>query len=214
MTALIYILQENQVYVAMDTLCLRSDNGKPLAFTSKIFPLPHLNGLMCGTGILDFIVNWSAHVKTSIIAKDVDQLSIYSPSSLRKLWDKFHFDEEQTSTIYYFGYSSKDERYKGFAFRSTSNFDLEELSYSIGIKPPLKNVNDNTEIKELPLDVIRIISEQKKQDDLLPFKQRLGIGGEIQLAILQPDTIIIKTIHRFDDYQNYYDQMCEGLSEV
>ncbi len=210
MTALIYIFQENQVCIAMDTLSLSSDDGKPLYFTSKISPLPHLNGLICGTGVMNFIVNWVALVHTNIVAEDIEHLSIYTPDSLRKLWQEFRFNEGQQSTIYYFGYSKTDRRYKGFAFRSTSGFEREELQYSFGIKPPVPN----TEIKEIPADIIRIMCYQKEQDDRLPLGQRLGIGGEIQFAILTPSQIIILTLYRFDDYESCYRQMCERLSQA
>lgn len=210
MTALIYILQENQVCVAMDTLSLNSDDGKPLLFTSKIFPLPHLGGLICGTGIMNFIANWVAYVQTNIVAKDIDHLSIYTPDPLRGLWQKFHFTEKQTSTIYYFGYSKTDRRFKGYAFRSTNRFELEELQYSVGIKPPVPNM----ELKEIPVDIIRIMCCQKEQDDLLPLGQRIGIGGEIHFAVLTTSQINLLVLHRFDDYETCYHQMCERLSQA
>jgi hypothetical protein len=210
MTALIYILEEKQVCIAMDTLSLNSDDGKPLLFTSKIFPLPHLGGLICGTGIMNFIANWMAYVQTNIVAKDIEHLGIHTPDSIRILWKKFHFTEKQTSTIYYFGYSKTGRRFKGYAFRSTNRFELEELQYSVGIKPPVPNM----ELKEIPVDIIRIMCCQKEQDDLLPLGQRLGIGGEIHFAVLTTSQLNMHVVHRFDDYDTCYRQMCEKLSQA
>jgi len=209
MTALIYILQENQVCVAMDTLALSSDDGKPLLFTSKITHLPHLGGLICGTGVMDFVANWIAMVQTSIVAKDIEHLSKYTPDSLRVLWHKLQYPEQQTSTIYYFGYSTISRRCKGYAFRSTNNFELEELQYSVGIKPPICDI----EVREIPEDIIRIIGRQKEQDEQLPLGERLGIGGEIHFAVITPSQIYTRVLHRFDDYETCYLQMCERLSK-
>ena len=193
----------------MDTLALSSDDGKPLLFTSKITPLPHLDGLICGTGAMNFVVNWVAMVQTNIVAKDIEHLSMHTPDSLRTLWQKFQYPEQQTVTIYYFGYSKIDCRCKGYAFRSTNNFELEELKYSIGIKPPVLDI----EVKEIPEDIIRIIGRQKEQDEQLPLGQRLGIGGEIHFAVITPNQICIRVLHRFDDYETCYLQMCERLSK-
>ena len=192
----------------MDTLSLGSDEGKPLLFTSKISPLPHLAGLICGTGVLDFIANWVAYVQTNVVAKDIQQLSLYTPNPLRDLWQKFQFTEQQTSTIYCFGYSKTDLRFKGYAFRSTNGFNSEELQYSIGIKPPVPNM----EIEEIPADIIRIMCYQKDQDDRLPLRRRIGIGGEIHFAVATPSQIKMLVLYRFDDYEDCYRQMCEKIS--
>jgi hypothetical protein len=207
MTALIYILQENQVCVAMDSLSL-SEDGKPLLFASKIFPFPSFNGVICGTGILNFVSSWVEFIRTQIVAKDMENLSMFTVDPIRNLWQSFHFGDQQKSTIYYFGYSKTSLRFKGYAFRSANNFEKEELQYSIGIKPPLLNV----EIKEIPNDIIRVMDLQKKYDDGLPLKQRLGIGGEIHLAVLSPGQINMFVLYTFSDYEQCFLQMCSRLS--
>ncbi|MDD5702128.1 MAG: hypothetical protein PHU23_08780 [Dehalococcoidales bacterium] len=209
MTSLIYILQEDQACVAMDTLSLTSDDGKPLVFTSKMFPMPHLNGLICGTGVLNFVSNWVENVRTKFVVKDMEHLSMFTVEPIRKLWQDFHFNGQQTSTIYYFGYSKSSLRFKGYAFRSTNNFNKEELQYSIGIKPQVINM----ELNNIPDDIIRIMRDQKEQDDQLPLGQRLGIGGEIHLAVITQNQINIFNIHTFEDYDSCFHQMCERLSQ-
>ncbi|MDP8237941.1 MAG: hypothetical protein P9X24_02515 [Candidatus Hatepunaea meridiana] len=210
MTALIYQLEPNQVSVAMDTLSLNEDK-KPLLYTSKIFLLPHLGGLMCGTGIVPFVVNWYIKIQTGIIAKDIEYLGNFTPKCLRELWHQCaDITERYTSTIYHFGYSWHDNSCKGFAFRSTNNFALEELQYSISVKPALA-ITEIAKIKELPRDIIKIMYKQKEEDDKLPFEQRLGIGGEIHFAHLTPHQTTIQVCHRFNDYESNYKQMCRKL---
>ena len=57
MSSLIYFTQEQQVFVATDTLAVSPD-GKPLMFTTKTLIVPHLQMMMAGTGAGGFLDRW------------------------------------------------------------------------------------------------------------------------------------------------------------
>ena len=67
------------------------------------------------------------------------------------------------------------------------------------------------ELNNIPDDIIRIMRDQKEQDDQLPLGQRLGIGGEIHLAVITQNQVNIFNIHTFEDYDSCFHQMCERL---
>jgi hypothetical protein len=195
MTALNFILQPNRVVIFMDTLALGSDKN-PFKYASKIFPLPHLRGVLCGTGSLNTIMDWH----------------------------KYDLNETNEATIYHFGFDPREEegRIKGFAFRSTNNFLLEELKDGVGIKP-----GDNEIIRYLDdiLDTydggledlfINIMKLQKKKDDEGDPKNRIGIGGAIHMFHLNKNRQFLWECYNFDDYDETFYKMLqrEGITRV
>lgn len=68
MTALIFNVQPEQVIVVMDTLSTDLQ-GTPNGYTSKAFPVPHLGGLMCVTGLSNFASDWLVKLMR-FVAKD------------------------------------------------------------------------------------------------------------------------------------------------
>ncbi len=56
MTAFNYILSPGQVLIATDSLASHPESKRPFNFVTKVFPLPHLAGVMCGTGGLQLAV--------------------------------------------------------------------------------------------------------------------------------------------------------------
>jgi hypothetical protein len=65
----------------------------------------------------------------------------------------------------------------------------------LGLKPQVQ-VKECKNI-EFPNFLIDIILEQQHQDRLLPVEQQVGIGGEIELALLENRATHIETVHRF-----------------
>jgi hypothetical protein len=49
---------DEAVYVLTDTLLSDPDDLSPVAFTTKIHALPHLQALICGTGHAQAITEW------------------------------------------------------------------------------------------------------------------------------------------------------------
>lgn len=205
MTAAIFNISPDQIYLAMDTLAMNGDARKPYFFTTKFYPLPHLHGAMFATGVGDLADRWSAKL-VKFLARDIHHLDEYVTPALQELGQEFGLDEKLTTTVYHIGYSEAEQRYVAFAYRSTNGFKSERLPYGFATKPPVEVApaasND---------DLIRIMDLQRAEDNSLPFDERVHIGGEIQLLILQSKTMTIQTIHRFDDYEDLYSQMFDGV---
>lgn len=111
-----------------------------------------------------------------------------------------------TTTIYHIGYSETEQSYVAFAYRSTNDFKSERLQYGFATKPPVPEATAT-----YSEDFIRIMEEQRAMDNALLPDKRVFIGGEIQLLVLQNKTMTIQTIHRFEDYEDLYDPMRDGV---
>ena len=180
-------------------------------FTSKIFPFPHLNGVMCGTGHGQFVLDWFVHMHSNLLAKDMIHANLYTPSQLRTLATKYNLNKPNTATIYQFGYSKQEQTFKGFAYRSEKNFQSDELGLGdFGIKPiGDRSLAENINI--LPDDFIKLIEDARRIDDALPIDQRVGIGGEIHFLYMTSERMSLRNVHRFPDYDVMYQEMCKEL---
>ena len=207
MTALNFLLEPERVCIAMDTLVIRPDTRTPFLYASKIFPLPHLGGVMCGTGLMQFVIDWFVCIQTSVIARDVPHLNNYTSEQLRVIAVKYKLISDLTSTIYHFGYSAAEQCYKGFAYRSKTNFVSEELEYGFGIKPPV----EYKPIQSLPNGFIEMTERQRIEDKEKPTEQQVGIGGDIHLFVMTPEQMLLTRCHRFKDYDSFYNKMLENL---
>jgi len=206
MTAAVFNIAEQQVIIAMDTLAMTGKTGKPYFFTSKFFLLPHLHGVMFGTGIGTLAIEWYAKL-IHFVARDVHHLDQYVTPDLQLLGDKFGLDKTQTTTIYHVGYSSVESRYVAFAYRSSNSFASERLQYGLYTKPRIPDAS----VSSFPEDFVRLVSAQRDADAALPIEERVFIGGEIQAVVLQAGTMTVHTLHRFPDYESLYEQMCDEL---
>lgn len=208
MTAFNFLFEEDHVCIAMDTLMVLQDTKQPLNYTSKIYLLPHLDGVMCGTGLGPFVINWYLYIQSSIIAKDIVHLDTYASEALRKLADHFELTDECTATIYHFGWSEQHKRYVGFVYRSVRNFESETLPYGVGTKPP-------TEIDtfdKLPEDFVKIIEKQKIADEAEPINKKIGIGGDVHFLVMTPGNFNLSKCHRFNDHEECYNKMLKNLA--
>lgn len=169
MTALNFILEKDAVCIAMDTLATCGDDKSPQSFASKMFPVPHLNGVICGTGIFEFVGKWFLFVNSAFVVKNMIHLDQYAPKELRKLYAEVWKDADlpkASSTIYHFGYDERLKEFVGFAYRSESNFESEILKTNhAGYKPPPSMLvnGDNPELECLPDSFIKIMTVQKKK---------------------------------------------------
>lgn len=209
MTALNFYLNENEVAISMDTLSI-DINGNPYKYASKIFHLPHLRSVMCGTGNLEVILNWFLMIQKNIISKDIDYLSDNTSSQLKEINEKV-LSSELTSTIYQFGYSTMDKCFKGFVYRSTSDFERECLPYCIAMKPEVEfSFREQIEVVGIDNAFIELMTKQKEIDDN-SGKDRIGIGGEIHRLYMTKDSSRLDIIHQFPDYEVTYEQIMTNL---
>ncbi|OAB45990.1 hypothetical protein [Paenibacillus glacialis] len=209
MTALNFIFDSENVYIAMDTLSITVDEKKPFKFASKIFPLPHLRSVMCGTGNIDLILDWNKMINRNVISYDIDYLNILTTEALRNL--NSQYPKEVTSTIFQFGYSHKQNAFRGFVYRSTNDFNVEEYEYCAAIKPQVSfDFYEELSIHGVDEMFIKLITLQKYEDDL--SKDKVGIGGEIHRFIMSKDSNQLDIIYRFPDHEEHYRDMISNLN--
>jgi hypothetical protein len=215
MTAFNFVLDPNYVLIFMDTLSLRI-NKEPFKYASKIFPLPHLRGVLCGTGSLNTIIDWHAYIQLQIISNLMDVPNEIAPSQLKTIHSKYDINGTNEATIYHFGFNPIDGRIKGYAFRSTNEFSLEELEDGIGIKPHddsiISYLRDRAKdydgnLENLFIDIVKM---QKMIDDDDDPRNRLGIGGSIHMYRLNKNYQFLWECYNFDDYNETYSKMLQG----
>lgn len=200
MTALVFALQPDQVCVAMDTLVVGADDRLPMAFQQKFLTIPSSNLLVAGTGHADFIRGWFGYLQSMNLQGDIEDLNAIAPTVLKASTDAAGGLGSLSATLYHFGYSSVKKRYVGYAYRSTSDFHPSPLQDALGLKPVVQvPPTDNIRFPEFMVD---IVIQQQNQDRALPIEQQVGIGGEIEFAVLAEQTIKVETVHRFSSYES------------
>lgn len=200
MTALVYMLQPDQVCIAMDTLVVSSEDKMPLCFQRKFLPLQKQKLLIAGTGLSNFVNGWFNYVSSITSFEGIDDLNTITPSVLQAISLAAGGLGEFTTTIYHFGYSPEEAKYLGYAYRSTSDFQSERLQYALGFKPQVQiRQCDNIEFPDF---LIEIVMEQQRQDRQMPIEKRVGIGGEIEFVELKNQTMRIETVHQFKSYES------------
>jgi len=199
MTALVFALQPDQVCIAMDTLVIGADDRMPMSFQRKFMSVPESDLVVAGTGHAGFINGWFQHIQANFQGAMIDDLNAEAPSIFRASVSAECGLNGLTVTIYHFGYSVREHRYTGYAYRSEHDFRSEKLQYALGFKPVVP-VTPNDDIR-FPDFLIDIVLEQQRQDCLQPITERVGIGGEIEFVVMSDRTIHVETVHRFSSYE-------------
>ena len=200
MTALVFALQPDQVCIAMDTLVVGVNDKLPMGFQRKFLSLAENNLLVTGTGLANLVNGWLEYVSLYLGMGDIDDLNLFAPDVLDASVKIAGGLGEITTTLYHFGYSKAEAKYVGYAYRSTADFQSEKLQYALGFKPQIRIAA--CENIEFPKFLIDIILEQQHQDRRLPIEQQVGIGGEIEFAMLTEGRTNIETVHRFASYES------------
>lgn len=199
MTALVFALQPDQVYIAMDTFVVGADDRLPMAFQQKFITIPSSDLLVAGTGHAGFIGGWFGYLQSLPLLGDIEDLNMIAPAILKASADAAGGLGSLTATLYHFGYSSVQKRYIGYAYRSTSDFQPSSLQDGLGLKPIVQV--PTTENIEFPKFMVDIVIQQQKQDRALPVEEQVGIGGEVEFSVLSGRTITTTTVHRFSSYE-------------
>jgi len=135
MSAFNFIYVDEFVAIAMDSQASRDDGDRqdrPFGYFTKVFALPHLNAVLCGTGNQGLVLDWFVKVETQIIARDVVFLDQIAPTLLPEIAAQ---NPPGDTTIYHFGFD-RAGTLGGYAYRSPKNFASEPLAKGFGIKPP------------------------------------------------------------------------------
>ena len=198
MTALVFALQPEQICIAMDTLSIGAADRMPLSFQRKFLAVPESDLVVAGTGHAGFINGWFQHLQANLRGTEIDDLNAEVPSIFRASVNAEGGLSGLTATIYHFGYSAREGRYAGYAYRSEHDFRSDRLQYALGYKPVVP-VTPKEDIR-FPDFLIGIVLEQQRQDWLLPLSERVGIGGEIEFVVMSNRAIQVETVHRFSSY--------------
>lgn len=182
MSSLIFYTDKEQALVATDTLAVEAD-GQPLLFTSKSSYIPHLKTIICGTGCGGFSNEWASYVNNRMILQGILNLDYHTPEKLNELWDKYKVEynlpEGFTTTVYHIGFSEETDEIVTFVYRSTNNFESEQLPFGTAVKPGCKVLDGN-----LFENLQTMMEEQRTIQDSLPDNERIYIGGEIYCMYL------------------------------
>ena len=191
----------------MDTLVVDPEEKAPFLFCTKMFLLPHFEGVMCGTGAFPVVMDWFARIQSQVLVRDIPHLDEFAPNLLRSISQKQLLSADVTATIYHFGYSRSEKQYRAFAYRSTSNFESEALPHGLGIKPQIHP----EPFTQLPEGFIHLVHRQREQDRNAPLAEQVGIGGEIHFLVMTPGLYQLSICHRYENYQEQYEHMLRTI---
>jgi hypothetical protein len=202
-SSLIFYTDKTQALIATDTLATSATvPGTPFKFTTKAFIVPHLRMIIAGTGCGGFCDRWFLQINDRMVVRGIGNLNDHTPRNLALLWsshkEEFPILENATSTIYHFGFSEEDQLMRSYAYRSTSNFESEQLPYCLGGKPDYSAPNPY----ELPKDFKTIMESQRELQSSETKENRVYIGGEIQVIHLTKDGFSSYPLCKFDDYDS------------
>lgn len=214
MTAIIFNTEEKSVLIAMDTLAT-NNLGNPAYFTSKAFIIPHLRMIVCGTGLTDFIREWFMEININMRIKGIDHLHLHTPKILTHLWSTFITNHpitiyNTTTSIYHFGFSENNNLMTSFYYNSADNFKGEKLDYGLKIKP--NTLLTDIQINSLD-DYFNLMKSQIEAQEDLPPDEKIYIGGEMQMYILNEKGYYVSTFNKFSDYQKTYDKIFKNFNE-
>jgi len=218
MTSLVFDLEPEIVCIAMDTLVTTVDKNEPHHFCSKMFLLPHLGSVMCGTGNMGLAVEWFEQIHHNFFS-DVCDLNRETPDRLRRLSQCLSQSSTCTDTtpsanlegkIFHFGYSPKEKKYKGFVYKSKNEFSSKEIPPGFNYQPSLASDPTTPEIqneREFIDTAIKVMKLQQAEQQL--SADSIIIGGQVQVLTMKPNIMQIKIVHSFDDFNELHKQMCQ-----
>jgi len=200
MTSLIFHTDKEQAFVATDTLATLP-KGEPHMFTTKAFIVPHLQMIICGTGVAGFLGKWFVQINDRMVVRGIDHLNYHTPGVLVDLWrnhkEELSISETITTTVYHFGFSEEDGIIHSYVYRSANNFKSEDLQYGIGIKPEC-NVPEGY---KLPTNIKEMMDEQRAIQASCPKDERVYIGGKILIHHLTKSGFNVYTLDKFEDFE-------------
>ncbi len=131
-----------------------------------------------------------------IDARSVDTLNEQAPEVLRELTASTNFPEDLTTTVFHFGFSPSADQYVGYQLHSGWDYEPKRIEQSFAAKPVYEGAfQDLPEEAGFTETAAKVISNLKQIDDQ-KGEDRLGIGGEVQVRIMegQPPEIYTSTV--------------------
>lgn len=204
MSLLMFQHQEQSAVILTDTLATTTE-GEPLIFQSKAWAIPPLNMGLAVTGIGNLGAMWNDFLHESLVARDIAMVDKFAPEQLQRIWSEFlaeNQDEQEvpTGTIYHFGFPEGSDRLVRYVYRSTTDFESELWDQpGFGMKPtPISDFDPPDDID----DWINLAKQVRSEQDDRPAEEKIYIGGELYLLVIQNWQSQLLRVHRFDDYEH------------
>jgi hypothetical protein len=210
MTALNFAIDDDGVYVAVDTLV--TEKGRLSRFSAKALSVPHLQGIICATGSANFFHQWATIVIGDMIVNDIFSLDSFAAEFLPKVWEDASDDERdcETSSIYHFGYDRRGDRFGGFAYHSWNGFKSEPIRHGVKLIPP---ISAELPMIDLPDDLAEACLIQRAEEDAVRYAKCATIGGQVIAYTMQRDArqptsayTTVRVAHEFDDRDDMFSE--------
>lgn len=195
MPALNWILFDDAVVVACDTLVADARDGAPLGFRSKVLHLGHARSLIAGIGLDDMSMDRLLRAAAAGPARDVMGVAAAVDRGLAA--QRPARSEVPGAGVYLFGWDAGQVKMRGFGYRAEAGFAREPLRYGFGINPPFK-IN-LAEIDSIDTFFSGVIVGQRAAEESERPAARPGIGGEVLIYKLTDDELESKTLFCFAD---------------
>jgi hypothetical protein len=190
------------VWIVTDTLATDLE-GEPYLLVSKCLAVPHLELAVTFTGVANVGQEWMQCVQSRTLATDIDMVDLHAPDALRAVCEELDCPDDETSTIYHLGFSPNANAYVGYVYRSTNDFQSEEMIPSFRIKPdPPDGVG--TESPSAEEEIIALAEAIRANEDTKPRGERIYVGGELVITTLASNVIASRKIHRFADFDEQW----------
>jgi hypothetical protein len=214
MSLLMFTLAPEGALVMTDTLAT-TPAGDPHLLVTKCGIVPHLNLVMAGTGVAQLTERWRNTVYSHMLCRDIDMLNVHAPAALRDIWmnAKDEFPDaviDPSATVYHLGFSEPRREYVGYAYRSTNGFTPEEMGPGFRVKP-----QPQTPLTEPPAEIdewINLAQRLREEQSAFPKETRVHIGGDLVFIVLQQGAILVRKVHRFEDFEPMWLEMNVALS--
>lgn len=219
MTGLIAWMVDDQVTIAMDTLASYTDHT-PFKIVSKIMPILHTRSVLCPFGDLELGLSLYQYVQSSILSYDIRTLVSNLEKGMQSFLDCFikTHNRAPNGSIFFFGYDRTDNKYRGFVFRvNEGTFVLDEEPKGLIVKPPTGVIDKESLLPLFPFDLNNVpgslycgICKMKVIDDSKNLDDRVGIGGQVQIAVLSKDGYQLSTLE-MQDFRETFNETCANL---
>jgi hypothetical protein len=210
-----FALAPDGVVVITDTLATTVP-GDPYLLVTKCGIVPHLDLVVAGTGTANLSERWRTMVYGHLLCRDIEMLDLHAPAALRDLWNEIQkefphaADELMTSTVYHLGRSERTGEYVGFVYRSADNFVSEPMGPGFRVKP--EPVSQLTAAPESIEEMAELAHQIRAEQNTLPKSERIHIGGELVLVMMQSGSTTAAKIHRYEDFENVWQEMNDLLA--
>lgn len=213
MTAYVFDRRDpKRLLIGSDTLGYTpGERPKPLGFSGKVIPVPHLRGVLCGRGMMAIGVSAAAHLMAEpSVVTFVDVLEVLPPILTRCTADyavQYYIPDPDSLMLYeciWAGWNDGEGRMEVVAFRNYEQYK------------PIRGDAKSTvsAIPELPREYVpanlagaapdRMIVELMKAErrylaehpDVVPAI----IGGEVVITEITPNGISSRIVHQFEDF--------------